>query len=224
MKRIWQYIMFLRTVNIIDFFFLNYFCKKVIRVDNSKIIPYKNSLIDLENGSKIYLVNGDIEIGCDLLKHSKTETRVRLRKDAIWSSNGGCKISYGSTVELLDGALLDSKYFTLNTNSVIIAAKQISIGSDVMMSRNVVIYDSDFHSIMDINNICTNRPKKVILEDHVWVGANSMILKGCKIGADSIISAFSKVTDNVEPKVILHTNSNIHVRELSGTWNRSKPV
>ena len=110
MNKIKEYLRFLRRIRIIKYFYLNYFCKEIIRVDNSKIIPYKNAVIDIETGARIYIVNGDIEIGCNLLKGSREETRIRLRENAVWGSNGGCKISYGSTIEILKGALLDSKY------------------------------------------------------------------------------------------------------------------
>ena len=103
---------------------MNYFCKEIIRVDNSKIIPYKNAVINIEIGAQIYIANGDVEIGCNLLKGSREETRIRLRENAVWGSNGGCKVSYGSTIEILKGALLDSKYFTVNSNSILIAAKK----------------------------------------------------------------------------------------------------
>ena len=100
-KRMLGYIKFLRTVDKFSFFYLNYFCKKVIRMDGSKIIPYKGAIVDLGSNTKIILARGDIEVGCDRLKKSKEETKIRLRSNAIWSSKGGCKISYNCTVEIL---------------------------------------------------------------------------------------------------------------------------
>ena len=147
--RLFQYFSFLKKVNIIDFFYLNYFCESVIRTDHYKLIPYKNSVIDISKNAKIYIRGGDIEIGCDLLKKSKAETRVRLRENAIWSSKNGCKISYGTTLEILDNAILNSGYFTVNCNSVIVVAKKMYLGQDVMIGRNAVLYDSDFHQMLD---------------------------------------------------------------------------
>ena len=126
MNKIKEYLEFLRRIRIIKYFYLNYFCKEIVRVDNSKIIPYKNAVIDIETGSRIYIVNEDIEIGCNLLKESNEKTRTRLRENAVWGFDDGCKISYGSTIEILKGALLNSKYFTVNSNSILIAAKNKS--------------------------------------------------------------------------------------------------
>ena len=57
----------------------------MIRTDHYKLIPYKNSVIDISKKAKIYIRGGDIEIGCDMIKKSKAETRVRLRENGIWS-------------------------------------------------------------------------------------------------------------------------------------------
>ena len=76
-RKIIQYAIFLKKVNIIQFIYLNYFCQMIIRTDNSKIIPYKNAVIEINRNAKIYLGGGDIEIGCELLKKSKTERKKK---------------------------------------------------------------------------------------------------------------------------------------------------
>lgn len=223
MGRIVEYVKFLGKVSILEFFYLNYFCKKIIRTDKSKIIPYKNTVVDLEPHTKIYIVGGDIELGCDLIRKSKTETRVRLRENAIWSSTGGCKISYGTTIELLNGAILENGYFTMNSNSTMVAAYRVSLGNDVMVSRNVVIYDSDFHTIEDENGTCVNKSKKVTIGDHVWIGANVTVLKGACVGAGSIIGANTTVSGNIPENCIVRSIFEKVCKENRGTWNRKKP-
>ena len=223
MGRISEYIKLLKKVNIMEFFYLNYFCDKVVRTDRSKIIPYKNAVLDLECNSKIYIGGGDIEIGCDRMKHSKEETRVRLRDGAVWSSTNGCKVSYGSTLELLKGAIFDTGYFTMNSNSTLVAAHKICFGNDVMISRNVVIYDSDFHTIVDENGACVNKSKKVTVGDHVWLAANVTVLKGATIGAGSIVGANTIVHESIPENSIVRTTSEKKIRENKGTWKRKKP-
>ena len=39
----------------------------------------------------------------------------------------------------------------------------------------------------------------ILIEDDVWIGSNSVILKNVKIGRGSIIAAGSVVTKNIEP-------------------------
>lgn len=223
MRQIKQYINLLKKINIRYFVYLNYFCKSIIRTDNYKIIPYKNSIIDLAPNSKIYLCGGDIELGCDLMRKSKAETRVRLQKNAIWNSVGGSKISYGSTIELQEDAILDTEYFTMNSNSTIVAAKRITFGKDVMISRNVLIYDSDFHSILDIDGNCKNKSRPVVIGSHVWLSANVTVLKGTIIGEGSIIGLNSVVSNTVQENTIVQTVFEKRNRINEGAWDRRKP-
>ena len=222
-RKIIQYAIFLKKVNIIQFIYLNYFCQMIIRTDNSKIIPYKNAVIEINRNAKIYLGGGDIEIGCELLKKSKTETYVRLRDNAIWSSSGGCKIAYGSTLEALENALFCNKYFTMNSNSVIIAAKKIQFGQDVMIGRNVVIYDSDHHIIRDEEGNISNFDAPVIIGDHVWLATNVTVLKGAVIGTGSVIAANAVVYGNVSSKSIYRNTEKVDVKKNYGSWERQRP-
>ena len=223
MGRIATYIEFLKKIKVVDFIYLNYICKSVIRTDNSKLIPYKNTVIELAPDAKIFLKGGDIEIGCNLLKRSKAETRLRIGEGAIWCSAGGCKVSYGSTIELLDGAVFDTGYFTMNCNSALVSAKRIVLGNDVMISRNVVIYDSDFHSIVDEQGKTKNQPKAVCVRDHVWIGANVIILKGSTIGDDCIIGAGAIVNQPVPENSIYHSYGEKRINILKGSWIRKAP-
>ncbi|WP_449401090.1 CatB-related O-acetyltransferase [Chryseobacterium wanjuense] len=46
----------------------------------------------------------------------------------------------------------------------------------------------------------------IIIEDDVWIGSNSVILSGVKIGRGSIIGAGSVITKDVEPYSIVGGN------------------
>lgn len=222
-RKIINYGKFLKKVNVIQFFYVNFFCKSIIRLDNSKIIPYKNAVLDIDKSAKIYLSGGDIEIGCDLLRKSKAETRVRLREGAIWSSLGGCKISYGSTLELLRNAILSSEYYTMNSNGTIVVAKKIILGNDIMIGRNVVIYDSDHHQIVNRDGEIKNYPSPVSIGDHVWIASNVLILKGAVIGAGSVVGANATVYGRIPDQTIFSIKQENIFREIVGSWNRNSP-
>lgn len=106
------------------------------------------------------------------------------------------------------------------SSSAIVCHKEIIIGSFVKFGGNVVIYDTDFHAI-DANtrrNIMTDKPatvsKSVIIEDDVFVGAHSTILKGVRIGQGSIIGAGSMVTRNVPANEIWGGNPAEFIKKI----------
>lgn len=218
--RIISYLSFLKKVSIIDFFYLNYFCKSVIRTDRCKVIPYRHAVVEISKTARIYVGGGDIEIGCDSLKRSREETRIRLRKNAVWASEGGCKMSYGTTLEVLENAVFCSRYFTVNSGSAIVAGKKITLGEDVMIGRNAVVYDSDFHRILQKDETVMNPSRPVKIGDHVWLGANAMILKGTVIGNNSVIGANTVVSGSVPENSICHTRRENGIKDDFETWNR----
>lgn len=220
MKRFFRYFSFIKKINLFQYFYLNYFCKRIIRIDNSKIIPYKNAVFDIEPGARIIIKRGNLEIGNERLHKSKSETLVRLRKDAVWSAHGGCCFSYGTTLEVLEKARLQSDFFTMNTGSTLISAKEIQIGHDVMIARNVVIYDSDFHPLFNESGEQINPPKIVKIGKHVWIGTGAIILKGTVIGDGAVIPAGSMVRGNIEANHIYREKSYDDKKHLIVRWER----
>lgn len=205
-----------KKINIFSFLYLNYFCKNVQRCGKGKIIPYKRAIIDLEPGAKIVIGEGNVEIGANKLRGSKAETYIRLRSGALWNVHGGCLISYGATVEILQNAVLESGFFSMNSFSVLIAAQKITIGQDVMIGRNVVIYDSDFHRI-DEN---TSVSEQVSIQDHVWIASNAMVLKGTEVGSGSVIAANTLVTKDISDRVVVAEKRSLAVLGENVDWQR----
>lgn len=204
-----------RQVSILRYLYLNYFCKNVQRCGKGKIIPYKRAVIDLESGAKIVIGEGNVEIGANKLRGSKAETYIRLRSGALWDVRQGCLISYGATIEILQNAVLESGFFSMNSFSVLIAAQKITIGQDVMIGRNVVIYDSDFHRINENKYIS----KSVCIQDHVWIASNAMILKGVTTGTGSIIAAGTLVTKDI-PQQSIAIKKDYTILRQNVQWTR----
>ncbi|KAB1155785.1 acyltransferase [Flavobacterium luteum] len=89
------------------------------------------------------------------------------------------------------------------SSSAIVCQDTIEIGNDVNIGGNVVIYDTNFHSLdylkrqnheADIIDVKT-RPVKI--GNNVFIGAHTTILKGVTIGDNSIVGACSLVTKDI---------------------------
>jgi acetyltransferase-like isoleucine patch superfamily enzyme len=82
---------------------------------------------------------------------------------------------------------------------IILAAKKITIGNNVLIGSHAMIIDNDFHH-SDPNKrlLSENIPSRpIIIEDNVFIGTNCMILKGVTIGKNSVIGANSVVFNNI---------------------------
>jgi acetyltransferase-like isoleucine patch superfamily enzyme len=88
--------------------------------------------------------------------------------------------------------------------------EEITIGNDVRCGANTTITDSDWH----LNDPRVGSPKPVTIMDNVWLGLNSVVLKGVTIGRNSIIGASSVVVRDVPPDVIAAGNPCQVIRTL----------
>lgn len=118
----------------------------------------------------------------------------QLNVDGYFDAMSGC------TIGVMDNAKLSLKSGYINYNSKIYCFKEINVGEDVAISENVIIRDSDNHSIISPNHV---KAKPINIGNHVWIGMNSIILKGVTIGDGAIIAAGAVVTKDVPPKTIV---------------------
>jgi len=115
----------------------------------------------------------------------------------------------------------------INDNSFLIAAQSIEIGDDVMVSWGVTITDHNSHAIAfteRANDIIDERGgyknwnnvkiAPVKISNKVWIGFNSIVLKGVTVGEGAIIGAGAVVTKDVEPWTIVAGNPAKIIREI----------
>lgn len=88
----------------------------------------------------------------------------------------------------------------------LIARTSIVIGTDCRIGPHTLIYDADFHGLAPDQRDELGKTAAVHLEDNVWVGSRSIILKGVNIGRDAVIAAGSVVTKNVQAGAIVAGN------------------
>jgi acetyltransferase-like isoleucine patch superfamily enzyme len=106
-------------------------------------------------------------------------------------------------------------------------ANNIMIGSDVMIAWGVSVSDHNSHSVVfyerrnDVvdwlngkKNWLTVRCASIKICDKVWIGFNSIILKGVTIGEGAVIGAGSVVTKDVPPWTIVAGNPARIIREI----------
>lgn len=89
----------------------------------------------------------------------------------------------------------------INTNVKIITSPggEIEIGDDVLIAQNVVIRANDhIFSRLDIPiNKQGHSNGKIVVEDDVWIAANSVITRNVVLGRGCVIGASSVVTKDV---------------------------
>jgi len=152
-------------------------CRKFGKIGNGVSI---RPVLNTTNPQNIFLGN-DVSIGI----FSWVDTNISLKKNP--------KLIIGNRVHI--GAF-----------AMIIAANEIKIGNNVLMSERVIILDH-IHDYKDVSKPIIDQPiidkGKITIEDECFIGANSIIMGGVIIGKHSVIGANSVVTHNVRPFTVV---------------------
>jgi acetyltransferase-like isoleucine patch superfamily enzyme len=137
--------------------------------------------------------------------------RVTLRGRPAVSNEGkmtiGERVRLVSTVATLELVTLPGGHLDIGDNvfinygSSLVSSAHVRIGNDVLIGTHVMVMDCDFHRVEDKAWDTTGTP--IVIEDRVWLGNRSMVLKGVRVGHDSVVAAGSIVTADVEPRTLV---------------------
>ena len=134
-------------------------------------------------------------------------SRLILRDNSQLLCKGHTQCFEAVRIECLPNAVVELGDRTyINHDSEIRCREQISIGNNVSIAYNVLIQDSDYHTIYDKEGNPKLQTLPITIEDNVWIGANVIILKGVTIGEGSIIAAGSVVTKSIPPHSLVGGN------------------
>ena len=124
--------------------------------------------------------------------------KVINRGGEIYAEN--CQFYSGVRMEVGEKAIIRiGKGTYLNRNTLVVANKLVDIGRNCRIAWDVVIMDTDSHPIYGREM----EDKPVIIEDNVWIGCRSIILKGVHIGTGAIVAAGSVVTKDVSQHTVV---------------------
>lgn len=135
-------------------------------------------------------------------------------------NTGDATISPSPTkIFVTGGGILQIGNHTGLSSTVIVCKDKIRIGNYVNIGAGCMILDTDMHSVdwrqraYGQDSINANKAP-VIIEDHVFIGAKSIVLKGVTIGEKSIISAGSVVIKNIPANCLAGGNPCKVIKQL----------
>lgn len=140
----------------------------------------RGSSIEIHGGSTICSVPWMTALGVD---HPTVLRTLRL----------GARLSIGSNTGISGGSFC--------------AANSIVIGSECLIGADVIVTDTDFHAVNPKGRRFNDNPNEIaavpiVIEDNVFIGTRAIILKGVRIGQNSIIAAGSIVTKSIPPNCV----------------------
>ena len=113
---------------------------------------------------------------------------------------GGCLALRGEGNRLLIG---DRTYFIGVHLLLVSGGCRLVIGNGCVFSEGVDIRTTDSHFIYEqASDRCVNPDADVVLGDRVWLGKNVTVLKGSRIGSDTVVATGAIVAGELPANVI----------------------
>lgn len=159
-----------------------------------------NKIIGRHGGGRLHIVgnNNVVEFNHCLMdnipitiygddNHLLIEENVKIYGGDIYITGTKCLVKIGKNTSIHGAHINAQEYKT-----------SIIIGEDCMFSRDIIIRTSDSHPLYCAKSgKRINEAKSVQIGNHVWLGVQVFVLKGCHIGDNSVIGTGSIVTHDI---------------------------
>lgn len=187
----------------------------LFKLQGKSIIAHQRAII---RGTKNITIGGLLRVGVDPVgfMHHKDFTYLNIQgtlniKGKFFIGRG-CRLDVGPFANIVLG-----HGSSINSNGKIIIMHGLSIGEDCAIAWNCNFLDEDFHQInYEGKRECAD--PKILIEDHVWIGANVSIYKGVKIARGSVVAANSVVVSQFEEENVLIAGNPACVIKRNVNW------
>lgn len=147
----------------------------------------------------------------------KNTGKIQLgEKVNLNSYPGGSHYKTGLQTHCKDSRIIIGNNTILN-GTMIHCRDLVQIGNYCLFGPGSKLVDNDSHRIsIDITE--RRKPPKsapIVIKDNVWIGMNTLILKGVTIGENSIVAAHSVVVKDVPDNVLVAGNPSRIVKQLT---------
>jgi acetyltransferase-like isoleucine patch superfamily enzyme len=154
---------------------------------------------------------GDIKVS--ISKRISWLSTFQINKGKI-SFERGIDVKRGVKISTKGGNITIGQRTSLNHNCMCVSYKSITIGEDCSIGPNVCIYDHD-HAFNSNGKIKGKfKSSDITIENNVWIGANSVILRGSYIGANSVVGAGSVIKGIIPANSLVIQKREINIGKL----------
>ncbi len=142
--------------------------------NTSVILKGKNNVLIIKEGCQ--LCNATISIAGE-------GNRVIIEKNVVFAEGGRVRVEdENNLLHIGEDSNIINCFFSISDNN-----SKIEVGKDCLFSANIIIRNSDGHSIVNEEGKRLNYGSDVVIGDHVWIAYGVTILKGCHVADNSII-------------------------------------
>lgn len=170
---------------------------KYIRASVCGVISLcKFGILKLEKGKNF---------NCKLFNLVSPLTEITVDRGACLSIGNKFRMRSGAKIRVRKNAVISiGENFSMSNNCVITAWEKIDIGNNVQFGPGVLVYDQD-HDLRVPGGLAAEKykTKPICIGNGVWIGANTIILRGTVIGDNTVIGAGSIIKGDIPPNSVV---------------------
>ena len=199
--------------NILSFKFLDAIKLPVLVGYNIKVKSTKRGVICFEGKKQPFMVRFGFGGSDGVISNQKGEICIISGK-IIFKGKAG--FSAGCSLRNT-GTLIFGGDFNANKNTYINCCNSISIGESAMLGWNVVIIDGDGHPLVK-DGVTKPYSKPIVIGNHVWLCAESHVLKGAHLGDNCVLAYRSLLTKEIDGDNLLVGGSPAKIIDSNINW------
>lgn len=140
------------------------------------------------------------------LQSFNKRTKISVAEKGSITIGRGVVTKEGVRFQVESGKLTIGKGCFFNSNCHITCIESIEIGEGCSLGPNIVIVDHDHNFRHKADQMFISSP--ISIGKNVWIGANSVILRGATIGDDAVIAAGSIVKGTIPKSHLFYEKKN----------------
>lgn len=205
------------SLNIVKTLYVNFYYFPFSTALKFPVLIYRN--VKLSQIAGKITVNTPVRSGLLTIGRQNIGTLDHKHVRSIWEVRGEVildgKVSLGSGSRITvasDAVLRLGDNFSMSGNSSLVCQKNISFGNDCLLSWDILVMDSDFHKILNMQGETINAPSPIRIGNHVWIGCRSTILKGVQVADHSVIAAGAVITKTLPDAHSIYGGNNLKLK------------
>lgn len=176
------------------------------------MLPFSQAIrlpIDIYYGVRFDSLKGKIKIrsgtirrsmirlgsqGSDIFERNKCVLSVR----GMIVFNGSCVFGTGCSLVVRDGAILNiGDDVCFGARNFVYCSESITVGGGMLSSWDCQFMDSNTHDVVDVvTGSFSAQSASISIGEHCWFGNRTVVNKGVRVPANTIISSCSLLTKN----------------------------